>query len=652
MNTPATTVLVHGVPAPPTPPIGLRAGPLTLDFDAGDLRDIRLDGREIIRRVYGAVRDREWGTVPAEITGLVSEIAENSFNIRYLSTHRRDGIHFEWRATLVGDSAGTLRFDFDGEARTGFPRNRIGLCVLHPMRECTGARVCAMAAKGAERDLRFPKTIAVEQPVRGFESLVRLSHEIESDLWVEMHFTGELFDTEDQRNWIDASFKTFGTPLHLPIPVDVKPGDRVRQSVEIRLVNSARRPLSPRRPVPQPRRKGAGDAPAVSVEAPEGGWVRLPELGLGAACHRRPEADSDLTRLAALSLCHLRADVRLADPDWRRRLRDDARAATALGVSLELAVHLPQEWSEHELGMLGPELTRLRADVSRVLALQDGIRSTTAEALAAARAHLGDLEVPVGAGTSGDLYQLNLQRPPGDADFIFWSMNPQVHAIDTRSLMETWEAAAAQISSVREYYPAKPLAVSPITLRPRPGPAHAGAAGSGTEFTPPPHADPRQMSLAGAAWTVSMLSALAPSGAESLTFFETTGWLGVMETVRESLKPHRNPSFAGCVYPVWHVFAALGGFRSAAAALVGELRTVAAVALGDRAGRRRLVVANLKPGGVEVRLGGGDAILRLLDASTVADAIREPEAFWRQPGVPAEKHVHLSAHAVAFIDLA
>ncbi len=35
----------------------LRAGPLTVEFDAGNLRHIRYDGREMIRAVSFVVRD-------------------------------------------------------------------------------------------------------------------------------------------------------------------------------------------------------------------------------------------------------------------------------------------------------------------------------------------------------------------------------------------------------------------------------------------------------------------------------------------------------------------------------------------------------------------------------------------------------------------
>ncbi len=36
----------------------LRAGPLSVDFEFGELRYVRLGDREVVRRIYVAVRDR------------------------------------------------------------------------------------------------------------------------------------------------------------------------------------------------------------------------------------------------------------------------------------------------------------------------------------------------------------------------------------------------------------------------------------------------------------------------------------------------------------------------------------------------------------------------------------------------------------------
>ncbi len=41
---------------------------------------------------------------------------------------------------------------------------------------------------------------------------------------------GEVFEMEDQRNWTDASFKTYCRPLALPIPYRLEPSTPVRQT--------------------------------------------------------------------------------------------------------------------------------------------------------------------------------------------------------------------------------------------------------------------------------------------------------------------------------------------------------------------------------------------------------------------------------------
>jgi hypothetical protein len=67
---------VKGTPAPvchdgsteqPPKRQSLRAGPLGLEYEDGELRYLRLGGREVIRRWYVAVRDRNWATVPGRV---------------------------------------------------------------------------------------------------------------------------------------------------------------------------------------------------------------------------------------------------------------------------------------------------------------------------------------------------------------------------------------------------------------------------------------------------------------------------------------------------------------------------------------------------------------------------------------------------------
>src|SRR5262245_47403943 len=106
--------LLRGRPEPPPEPVPLRAGPLSLLFEEGDLKYMRLGGREVLRRVYAAVRDRNWGTVPLRLSSLRLDAREDSFRIVYLAEHRQHEIDFAWRGTIEGSKDGTIRFDFDG----------------------------------------------------------------------------------------------------------------------------------------------------------------------------------------------------------------------------------------------------------------------------------------------------------------------------------------------------------------------------------------------------------------------------------------------------------------------------------------------------------------------------------------------------------
>src|SRR5699024_8714562 len=44
---------------------------------------------------------------------------------------------------------------------------------------------------------------------------------------------------EDQRNWTDASYKTYSRPLALPWPYTLAKGDQVKQAVQLDLSGSA-----------------------------------------------------------------------------------------------------------------------------------------------------------------------------------------------------------------------------------------------------------------------------------------------------------------------------------------------------------------------------------------------------------------------------
>jgi hypothetical protein len=221
-----------------TPPVRhLRAGPLTLELADGGLRYVRYGEREVLRRLYVAVRDARWVSVPGTIERADVDERDDGFEATLEVRHELGPVSFRWRGILRGDPAGVVSFRMEGEARSTFLRNRIGICVLHPVLECAGRPCRVEHADGGASDGSFPGLISPHQP---FFDIRALRHEVEPGVRADVRFAGEVFEMEDQRNWSDASFKTYSGPLALPRPVEVRAGTRIVQEVTLTLTGAGR----------------------------------------------------------------------------------------------------------------------------------------------------------------------------------------------------------------------------------------------------------------------------------------------------------------------------------------------------------------------------------------------------------------------------
>jgi hypothetical protein len=171
------------------------------------------------------------------------------------------------------------------------------------------------------------------------------------------------------------------------------------------------------------------------------------------------------------------------------------------------------------------------------------------------------------------------------------------------------------------------------------------------------------MSLLGACWTLGSLKALSLGGASVLTYYETTGWRGVLETERGSPLPGRFRSLPSAVFPLYHVLADVGEFAGGVVVPVDSgdpLRLDAlALRLGDRT---RVLVANFGPGPRRARLVGLDPSsplrIRTVDETYVIEAMRAPEVFQARAEAPALRptpagilELDLRPYAVARIDV-
>ena len=101
-------------------------------FIDGDLRHVCHGGIEVARRVYVAIRDLDWNTLPGEITDLDIDDRGDCFAIRFTRRHKAGEIDYRWQAEIRGDADGAISYRMRGEALAAFPYAKIGICVHHP----------------------------------------------------------------------------------------------------------------------------------------------------------------------------------------------------------------------------------------------------------------------------------------------------------------------------------------------------------------------------------------------------------------------------------------------------------------------------------------------------------------------------------------
>ena len=628
----------------------LRAGPLTAILENGDLRYLSVDGTEIVRRIYVAVRNQNWDTIPPRFTRY--EVADDgrAFAVHLGAIHQSGDVDFSWEGTILGTAAGTITCSMDGVVGSDFLRNRIGFCVLHPP-GLAGLPASVETPDGAVEGV-FPERISPHQP---FVDMAAIAHPAgDIDARVTIRFAGDLFEMEDQRNWTDASYKTYGTPLRLPYPVRVTAGEKIAQRVTVEVAASV--------PLAEDEHPAAAP-PDLHIEP--GRAVPLPPIGFGLAGQSDAPSDRATALLRAAAPAHLRLVLDLGDERWIERL--DRASADAHRLDAPLELELLTDPTGEAVVRFGDRLAGATIPLARVLVFPPKApdsaprtdMTTGAAALAAVRDALdrAGVGVPVGGGSRADFTELNraTDLPLDGMDIVAYPMNAQVHASDLLSVIETMAGQAATAESARAIAGGKALAIGPISLKPRFNPNARGPVLEAGPDELPPSVDPRQLSLFGAGWTVGSLQALIGAGADSLTYYETTGWRGLIEREEGLTRQPLFPSQPGMAFPVYHVFGDLAPFRGGEVVPVATADPLAVAALALRAGERvRLLAANLTDEERDVAVSAPGLVfdtVRKLDETTYGAATADPTAYREirnalDPGVP----LRLLPFAVATLD--
>jgi len=520
---------LYGTSEPPVAYRILQAGRLSARLEDGNLRTIRFAGRECLRAVSYIVRDKDWGTYQPPLKNLLIEESDTSFRVTYEGSCEspRSTLHF--RAQITGEAAGRLSFTVEATPDGPFETNRCGFNVLHPL-EAAGRPVTVEHTDGAVEKTIFPELIEPWQPFKDIRSLTyRPGGLFDAGCRLE----GDVFEMEDQRNWSDASYKTYVRPIELPWPYELPAGETNRQSVVLEISGHGALDASD---------SASKRQAAASLRIIGSVLATMPPIGVVVRPEEVDAALSAIGRLRELKpqtiLCHF-------DPTA-------GHEAGAFKKFAALQKKYPADYSLEcvvaATGSLRDELRQVAKHVEAAGLVLSGVavcpsvdRQSTppgskwpacpplADIYAAARAAFPG--VRLGGGMFSYFTELNRKRPPVELlDFVIHATNPIVHAADDESVMETLSTLPHITRSTRAIIgETKPYRIGPSTIGMRQNPY-------GSRTMPNPDRkriamaadDPRQDGLFAAAWTIGYAAAVAPAGLELLTPTAFSGPRGVI----------------------------------------------------------------------------------------------------------------------------
>jgi D-apionolactonase len=506
----------------------LQNGRLSAEVRDGALGAVTCGGVEVLRALTYPVRNPDWGT------HLTVTEAEEIGAATYLRRFADTGGAFSgvFRVSLAGDEVeAEVTFTFPRAARV----NRAGFTLLHPIRGVAGSALTILHPDGRRTDTTFPALVSPGQPAR---DIAGMSHAV-GGVRVGIAMEGDIFEMEDQRNWSDASFKTYCRPLSLPFPYEVAAGETIRQ----RIVLTARTDGEVVRP----------DTAAVQVLA------RMPQVMLA-----HEAGLSDVTALDRFPEVPVLFRLTTGTPEADLRAVA-GRAGTALEIVFD---DLPGLWAliarAKAAGLAPVRVVALPAGYLKSHQPEgpwpDGVRPVDASP----RCARASPRPPSAGGSLTNFTEFNRCRPdPASVDFVTFGNTAIVHAADDLSVWQTLEALPDIFATAREVAGGKPLHLGLLSIGMRSNPYGAAVAPNPERLKlPMAMDDPRQDTDFAAAYAVGILARAAAAGVDSLALAMPGGPLGA----------------GGSLAEVVRVAAAMAGRE----AQITETAGVVVIAAGDR----------------------------------------------------------------------
>ena len=465
-------------------------GELRFSLEAGGIRHLRYRNCEVIRGIQYLLRDANWATPPLELDPPAIVEKEGNIEIKFQGRVHSGDIRFQVQARIDTPTPDSLRFRVSGQAVSAFVSNRIGFTILHPTPECENQPVVVSHLDGEKEDSRFPLPISPAQPVfdiAGLEYIVAGKVNVHCRLdSLRPGGRVEPYEMEDQRNWSDASYKTYVGTLLEPLPFDVAEGDRFEQEIVIRC-----------EPVGRPVVGGgaAGDGVRLSIADADGG--RLPPLGLalpeGGGTEALDHVDAIAIAAPAFLTAYLSSDSPTLDGDAAALEKLSRQLECDIDLEIELAGGDPRE----ELSRMAAACRNVNLGIASVLPCpREYLRSYQPTAqwpdvpplqqiyTAAREGFTGSL---VGGGMLSYFTELNRKWPPADAiDFVSHTLTPIVHAADDRTVMENLSPISAMAATIQAQVGELPYRLGPFRDLDAPQPLRGG---NHFQYRQRPHCD-------------------------------------------------------------------------------------------------------------------------------------------------------------------
>lgn len=620
-------VILYGTEQPPASIDCFQLGSLSFDLEAGKIRYIRFAGIEALRSIAFVVRGPGWESPAPAISDLKSAQGADGLSIRYRAFYETAGGQLEVAAAIDVSRQGGIVFTAEAHALTDFTTARTSFCVLHPIEAVAGMPLDLTRPDESVERVHFPDHISAHQP---FMNIRALSHELAGGIRAKVRMEGDVWEMEDQRNWTDASFKTYGRPRDLPWPYTIPKGDRVVQHAILTF-----------------ERVSAVAATAASKDivigigaAPTG---RLPRVALALSPEEEPFAMVAAPTLSAapheLIAWYEHGVQDLAALEAYAALGRRLNAPVGIELVLPCKAPVEREMADaaallHRADLRPSSLLAIPAPMTRwVLKRPEELGLPGfAEVYAAARRCFPG--VALGAGVTSNFTEFNIDRPDLEGvDYVTHSTAAVIHEPDDRSVMETLETLPHIFRSMRNIAGRLPYRLGPSAIGMRYNPygktTEANGANVRIAFA---RQDPRQRGLFGAAFALGYFCRAVEAGIDSVCLGAPTGPFGLIHRRGEYSQPWFDAQSAPAVYPLFHPIMALARANGAPTFAVksSDPKRVLGLAYESGKQRRLLWLANLTADPQTVHVPGelaGSATVRQLDSERAAAAALDPAAF-------------------------